>query len=274
MKTIVLTGATSGIGREIALGLLHAGHRVIANTRDKGKSEAVATDLKRITGNDDLVFIKADFSDFQEVRAFSDTIKAEYSSIDVLINNAGTWEMQFIETADGIETNLQVNHLSPMLLTLELLPLLEKSPGGRIVNTSSGAHRRNIYDLEDMEWRRKPYNGIATYSQSKLFNILFSLHLANMITGKPVTVNAVHPGFVRSELFKKMGGRDWEGVAGPEQGARSALHAALSPKLEGISGKYIYHESEDPNISELVRDARLAEKLWNESMKFISEWIS
>jgi NAD(P)-dependent dehydrogenase (short-subunit alcohol dehydrogenase family) len=274
MKTIVLTGATSGIGREVALRLLHLGHRVIANSRDLGKSEIVATDLNRITGNKDLIFIKADFSDFHSVKAFADSVKANFPSIDVLINNAGTWEMEFNETVDGIETNLQVNHLSPMMLTLELMPLLVESGTGRIVNTSSGAHRRNIFDMEDMEWRRKPYNGIATYSQSKLFNILFSLHLEKIIEGKAVTVNTVHPGFVRSDLFKRMGPRDWIGVAGPEQGARSTLYAALSPELDGISGKYIYHEHEDPNISELARDAQLAEKLWEKSMHFISPWIS
>jgi NAD(P)-dependent dehydrogenase (short-subunit alcohol dehydrogenase family) len=274
MKTVVLTGATSGIGREIALGLLRAGNRVIANARNMARSEIVAAEMKKITGNDDVVFFQADFSDFNSVRQFAETLKTNYSAIDVLINNAGTWEMEFTETADGIETNLQVNHLSPMLLTLELLPMLEASGNGRIVNTSSGAHRRNIFDLEDAEWRRKPYNGVATYSQSKLFNILFSLHLAKILEGKAVTVNTVHPGYVRSELFKKMGPRDWKDVPGPEQGARSALYAALSPELEGISGKYLYGEQEDPNLSTLAKDQELAEMLWNKSIEYISEFMN
>jgi len=270
MKTAVITGATSGIGREIALGLLRAGNRVIANARDVARSEVVAAELKRITGNDNVIFFQADFSDFNSVRGFAKTIKANYSAIDILINNAGTWEMEFTETADGIETNFQVNHLSPMLLTLELLPLLEASGNGRIVNTSSGAHRRNIFDLEDVEWRRKPYDGVATYSQSKLFNILFSLHLTKILEGKAVTVNTVHPGYVRSELFKKMGPRDWKDVPGPDQGARSALYAALSPDLEGISGKYLYHEREDGNLSALAKNEKLAALLWAKSLGYIS----
>jgi NAD(P)-dependent dehydrogenase (short-subunit alcohol dehydrogenase family) len=274
MKTVVMTGATSGIGKEVALQLLKSGHRVIANTRDTKKSDILKTELTRISGNDNLVFIKADFADFRIVCEFANFIKSNYSALDVLINNAGTCEMQFHETNDCIEVNLQVNHLSPMLLTLELLPLLEKSKSGRIVNTSSGAHRRNIVDFKDIEWRIKSYDGIATYSQSKLFNILFSLQLTKILAGKDVTVNTIHPGYVKTGLFNKMGIRNWEGVADAREGARSAVYAALSPDLTGISGKYIYHEREDPNISELAKDERLAEELWRISMNYISKYLT
>jgi NAD(P)-dependent dehydrogenase (short-subunit alcohol dehydrogenase family) len=274
MKTIVLTGATSGIGKEVALQLLKSGHRVIANTRNTERSGIIKTELTGISGNDKLVFVKADFADFRSVIDFAGYIRANYSVIDILINNAGTWEMQFTETTDGIETNLQVNHLSPMLLTLELLPLLEKSKSGRIVNTSSGAHRRNIFDFKDIEWRFKTYDGIATYSQSKLFNILFSLQLTKILAGKDVTVNTIHPGYVKSALFNKMGARSWEGVADAKEGARSALYAALSPELTGVSGRYIYHELEDPDISELAKDEQLAKELWEISMNYISKYLS
>ena len=274
MKTIVLTGATSGIGKEVALQLLRSGHRVIANARDMIKADKVASELRKTSGNDNLVFFTGDFSDLRSVNEFADHIKADYSSIDVLINNAGTWEMKFNETKDGIETNLQVNHLSPMLLTLQLLPLLERSQNGRIVNTSSGAHRRNIIDLDDIEWRRKPYDGIATYSQSKLFNLLFSLKLTRLLDNTNITVNTVHPGYVRTSLFDKMGQRDWSGVPDAAQGARSALYAALSPELEGVSGKYIYLEKEDPGVSSLAKDEKLAEKLWSVSMSYISKYLN
>ena len=274
MKTIVLTGATSGIGKEVVLQLLRSGHRVIANARDMIKADKVASELRKISGNDNLVFFTGDFADPRSVNEFADHIKADYSSIDVLINNAGTWEMKFIETSDGIETNLQVNHLSPMLLTLQLLPLLERSQNGRIVNTSSGAHRRNIIDLDDIEWRRKPYDGIATYSQSKLFNLLFSLKLTRLLDNTNITVNTVHPGYVRTSLFNKMGERSWDGIPDAAQGARSALYAALSPHLEGISGKYIYLEREDPGISTLAKDEKLAEKLWSVSISYLSKYLN
>lgn len=273
MKTIVLTGATSGIGREVALHLLKSGHRVISNTRNVAKSESVKTGLIKASSNNNLVFYEADFSDFESVRRFAESIKNDFPAIDILINNAGTWEMKFIETRDGIETNLQVNHLGPMLLTLLLLPLLEKSQKARIINTTSGAHRRNILDFDDIEWRNKPYDGVSTYSQSKLFNILFSLHLKKLLAGKDISVNTVHPGFVKTALFDKMGQRNWSGVPDAAEGARSTVYAALSPDLEGVSGKYFYLETEDTNLSNLAKDGALAEKLWKISMNYISEFL-
>jgi len=271
MKTIVITGATSGIGKEVAIHLLKKGHRVISNTRNSSKSDRMKTELEKVTKDGELLFYEGDFSSFDSVRKFASKIRKNFRSVDILINNAGTWEMQFIETSDGVETNLQVNHLSPMLMTLELIPLLDASGNARIVNTSSGAHRRNIFDLDDPEWRNKEYDGIATYSQSKLFNILFSFHLEKMIRGKNITVNTVHPGLVRTELFNKMGPRDWSGVAGADHGARSALYAALSPEMEGVSGRYIYLENDDHNISEFAKDEYLAEKLWEISMRYITK---
>jgi NAD(P)-dependent dehydrogenase (short-subunit alcohol dehydrogenase family) len=271
MKTIVITGATSGIGKEVAIHLLKQGHRVISNTRNFSKSDRIKTELERVNKGGELFFYEGDFSSFDSVRKFASQIRNNFRSVDILINNAGTWEMQFIETSDGFETNLQVNHLSPMLLTLELIPLLEASGNARIVNTSSGAHRRNIFDLNDPEWRNKEYDGIATYSQSKLFNLLFSLHLKKMIAGKDITVNTVHPGLVRTKLFNKMGPRDWSGVPDAYHGARSTLYAALSAEMEGVSGRYIYLENNDHNISELAKDENLAEKLWVISMSYISK---
>jgi retinol dehydrogenase 12 len=161
-----------------------------------------------------------------------------------------------------------------MLLTLQLMPLLERSINGRIVNTSSGAHRRNIFDLNDIEWRLKAYDGIATYSQSKLFNILFSLELTKILAGKGVTVNTIHPGYVKTNLFNKIGMRNWDGVADAKEGARSALYAALSPDLTGVSGKYIYHEREDPNISMVAKNEQLAAELWRVSINYISKYLT
>lgn len=274
MKTVVITGATSGIGKEVALQLMRGGHRVIANARNPEKAERVASELREKSGSDNLVFIPGDLADLGSVKAFAGAVEDTHPAIDVLINNAGTWEMALSRTVNGIETNLQVNHLSPMLLTLELLPVLERSGNGRIVNTSSMAHRREICDLDDIEWIRKPYDGIATYSQSKLFNLLFSLHLKKLLINRTTTVNTVHPGYVKTSLFSKMGERSWEGIPEAAQGARSALYAALSPELEGISGKYIYHEREEPGISNLAKDEKLAEKLWLVSMRYISEYLS
>ena len=269
MKRIVITGATSGIGKEVARQIMKLGHLVISNSRNMLKSDEVKDELSKETGNKNIFFYEGDFSSFKSVRNFAGQIKNEFPGIDVLINNAGIWEVKFIETADGIETNLQVNHLSPMLLTLELIPVLEESGNPRVVNTSSGAHRRDILDLKDPEWRSKTYDGIATYSQSKLMNILFSLHLIKLLRGKNFTINTVHPGYIKTSLFDKMGQRDWTGVPDAGVGASGSVYTALSPLIEGISGKYIFHNSEDPNLSDLAQNEEMASKVWEMSLEFL-----
>jgi len=273
MKNIVLTGATSGIGREVARELLKKGHTVITNFRNMEKSEKVRDELAKLTGNQNFVLLKADFEDFSSVNEFASEITSRFESIEVLINNAGTWETAFKETKNGFETNLQVNHLSPMLLTLKLIPLLKKSGSSRIINTSSGAHRRDILNLPDLEFRHSVYNGIATYSQSKLLNILFSLELAGRLHDTRITVNTVHPGYVKTSLFDKMGDRNWSGVPDAALGAQSAVYAALSQEMEGISGRYIYLDKEDPNISELAKNEEIARKAWEKSTQLIGKYL-
>jgi NAD(P)-dependent dehydrogenase (short-subunit alcohol dehydrogenase family) len=273
MKTIVVTGATSGIGLEVARELLKQGHRVISGTRNMYNAENVRAALIKDTKNTYFDFYQVDFANFESVKQFAKNIEANYDRLDILINNAGTWEIVFQETVNGIETNLQVNHLSPMLLTLWLIPMLSKSRNSRIVNTSSGAHRRDILNLEDPEFRKTPYDGVASYSQSKLLNILFSLELTNRLQNTGITVNTVHPGYVKSSLFDKMGVRNWEGVPTADKGAQSALYAALSKDMEGVSGRYLYLNQEDYNLSLMAQDKFLALESWNLSMQYLRNFL-
>lgn len=273
MKNIVLTGATSGIGKEAAIELLRAGHTVISNYRSKEKAEKAHDELTRLTTNPNLLLLEADFENFGSIHQFAAEVTSRFESIDVLINNAGTWETAFKETKNGLETNLQVNHLSPMLLTLLLVPVLKKAGSARIINTSSGAHRRDILNLDDLEFRHCVYNGIASYSQSKLLNILFSLELAGRLKDTHITVNTVHPGYVKTSLFDKMVDRNWNGVPDAAKGAQSALYAALSPEMKGISGRYIYQNREDPNLSELARNKEIARKAWDKSIQLIGKYL-
>ncbi len=274
MKTILVTGGTSGIGLEIVKALLHKGFRVISTTRNTLRSNNIATQLKRETNNDQLYFLEVDFASFASVSHFTNQVQLKFEKIDVLINNAGTWEMVFKESKDGIELNFQTNHLSPMLLTLNIIPLLKKSGNARIINTSSGAHRRGIYDFHDLEWRHKPYDGVATYSQSKLFNLWFTRKLIDFLNNPSITVNTVHPGYVKTALFNNMGNRNWEDVPDAQSGARSALYAALSPEIEHQSGLYLYHEEQDPAISDLAHNDEFADMLWNRSMFYIQSYIT
>ena len=270
-KNILITGGTTGIGRSTALLLAAQGVQVMIFGRHEQELKDAIHDIQATGGT--VSGFTADTSNPDDIRRVFKEVDREMGQLDILINNAGTWEMKFIETNDGIETNFQVNHLSPMLLTLQLLPLLERSQNARIIYTSSGAHRRNIIDFDDIEWRKKPYDGIATYSQSKLFNLLFSLKLSSLLANTNITITTVHPGYVQTALFNKMGQRDWNGVPDAAHGARSTLYAALSPELEGVSGKYIYLEREDPGISSLAQDEKLAEKLWSVSMGYISKYL-
>ncbi len=267
VKTIVITGATSGIGYEAAKAFAKAGHRVIFLARNLKTAPQIKSELGQV-GGPEADFVICDLASFTSIRAAVMQVMEKYPVIDVLVNNAGVWEMEAKESVDGIEMNFAVNHLAPFLLTNLLLPALKQSAEARIVNTSSMAHRRNILYLEDLEFRHQPYDGIATYSQSKLCNLLFTLQLQQVLKGSKVTANSVHPGYVKTKLFNNMGKRDWSNVPDAADGARSTVFAALSPTLIGISGKYFYHERED-QCTELARDPLIAQQLWDKSMAYV-----
>lgn len=269
-KTVLITGGTSGIGRAIVEHFDRTGgYQVFFTARDEHKAEELMQGLQ----NSEYVLV--DFSRFESVVQSAKELEGRMTHLDILINNAGTWQMAFKETADGLEMNFAVNHLAPMLLTLELLPLLERSPAARVVNTSSGAHRRDILNFDDLEFRNTEYNGIATYSQSKLCNLLFSLGLKSRLEeSSRITVNTVHPGYVKSELFNNMGARNWESVPSADHGARSAIYAATSLELEGVSGEYFYLEAVEKRLSPLGSDPALAQKLWEMSLGYIKRFLT
>lgn len=270
-KIILITGATAGIGLSALESLAKTGHEVIFTARDEEKAIRIKNEVIK-GSNAKIDYIKGDFASLQEVKNLAEKFSEKYPKLDVLINNAGTWEMERKQSKDGIEMNFAVNHLAPFLLTLLLLPALKKSEAGRIINTSSMAHRRNILKFDDIEFKNQEYNGVSTYSQSKICNILFTLQLQKELRNTKITVNTVHPGYVKSDLFKNMGERDWDNIPDSSYGARSTLYAALSPELEGISGKYIYLENEDVT-TDMAKDENLAKKLWDLSIKYVEKFL-
>lgn len=264
MKTIIITGGTSGIGLELVKHFAINNYQVVFT----GRNELIANALIQNLSNFNVHFVETDFSSFDSILQSVEKIVKEFRKIDVLINNAGVWEMEFKETKDGIETNFGVNHLAPILFTLKLLPFIDKQTG-RIINTSSGVHRRNILDLEDIEWRNKPYDGIATYSQSKLCNIYFTKQLSKELKNTKILVNTVHPGYVKTKLFNKMRERSFDGVPNAFEGARSAIFAATDTKIVNQSNLYLFHEAIDPYITEMAKDDVLAKDVWDLSMKYL-----
>lgn len=271
IKTIVITGATSGIGYEAAKVFAQKEHRVVLLARNSTLASKIKNELSE-TSTAKVDVILCNLSSFDSIRSAANEVLQKHPVVDVLVNNAGVWEMELKNSIDGIEMNFAVNHLAPFLLTNLLLPALKRSKEARIINTSSMAHRRNILDFEDIEFKKQPYNGVATYSQSKLCNLLFTVQLQHVLKGTNITANTVHPGYVKTNLFNNMGTRDWGNVPAAADGARSTLFASLSPELKGISGKYFYHEREDV-CTELAKDQASAQKLWDMSLHYVKDYL-
>lgn len=274
-KTFIITGATAGIGKTTALAVAKTGGTVIFNARNLEKGEKIRQELIKESKNETIFCFEGDFASLDSVRNFAQKVQEKFPVIDVLLNNAGTWEMDFKESKDGIEMNFAVNHLASFLLTNLLLPNLQKSVSARIINTASGAHRRDILQFEDIEFRQGEYNGFYSYSQSKLCNILFSLQLEKELTQKGIkniTVNTLHPGVVKTELFDKMSVEEksmFGNFVTPEEGSITSIFLTLSEEVEGISGKY-WHKYQEAETSPKAKNEELAQKLWDLSLNYIN----
>jgi NAD(P)-dependent dehydrogenase (short-subunit alcohol dehydrogenase family) len=263
-KIAIVTGSNTGIGKETARGLAARGAKVVLACRDMAKAQAARDDIARTTGRDDVTAMALDLGSKASIRAFAEQFKASYSRLDVLVNNAGVWSTSRKTTADGFESTFGVNHLGTFLLTHELLPLLEASAPSRVVVVSSGLHYRGRMDWEDLQFERRGFSGSEAYNQSKLANVLFTLALARRLEGAGVTVNAIHPGVVATELT-----RDYPRflvkffhlfLLTPEQGAACSLHVATSPEAATVTGQYF--EKSKPKIPARTADRDAQEKLW------------
>jgi NAD(P)-dependent dehydrogenase (short-subunit alcohol dehydrogenase family) len=272
-KTVVVTGATNGIGKETARELARMGATTLIVGRNPQKGARVVAELQADTGNARVEFLLADLSLQHEVRELAAQIRSRHGRLDVLVNNAGTVLNRREVTAEGIEKTWALNHLSYFLLTLLLLDLLEASPGGRVVNVASSSHRQGKIDFEDVQAERK-YHGFRRYGTTKLANVLFTNELARRLDGSGVTVNAAHPGLVpenfpipeswgrrRVALFLF---RPWSKTSA--QGARTSLYLATSPEVAGVTGGY-FVDCRPLTPSKDALDAALARKVWDLSAR-------
>ena len=267
-RTIVLTGATSGIGRATALGLARLDSRLILVGRDAGRAEETVAEIRTQTGRKDVEIVRGDFARLADVRRVGEEILARTDAIHVLVNNAGVTLMKRTTTPDGYETTFAVNHLAYFLLTGLLLPrLFAAAPGARIVNVASDAHRWGPLDLDDLQ-NERAYKPMRVYGQSKTANILWTRELARRLTGKGVTVNALHPGAVATRLGRGNGPLlDLVQRAiglfmrSPEQGAATSLYLASDPALEGVSGRY-FADRKEKQPAPHATDDTTARRLW------------
>jgi NAD(P)-dependent dehydrogenase (short-subunit alcohol dehydrogenase family) len=276
-KTILITGATSGIGRVAAQTLAEQGHQVLLVGRSPAKTEAAAAEIRQAAPQATVDTLLADLSVAAQVEALAEQVLSRYARLDVLINNAGAIFAQRTLTADGREMTWALNHLSYFHLTTRLLPLLQASGPARIVNVSSNAHRRvpglNFDDLE----LAHGYGALRAYAQSKLANVLFTYELARRLAGTPVTANALHPGLV-STGFGARNGRLWSLLyvlinavgRSPAQGADTVLYLAGAPEVAGVSGQYFY-ERQAQRTSAASYDVAAAQRLWAVSTEAIKE---
>ncbi|UCB58822.1 MAG: SDR family oxidoreductase [Thermoplasmatales archaeon] len=269
-KIVLITGATSGIGKETALGLAKLGATIVFTTRDNLKGEKTKKELIAATSNKNIYMIKCDLASFKSIRNCCKEFKSKYDKLHVLINNAGVWDFKRRESKDGIENIFATNYLAPFLMTNLLLDLLKKSSPSRIINVTSGMHYGTI-NFEDIEFKQN-FSGAKAYRQSKLGLILFTRLLAKKLEGTGVTVNVVHPGMNKTDLGRdaggfsrmifKMMGKD------PKIGAETSIYLASSPDVENITGKY-FAKKEIKKSSKESYDMDLAKKLWGVSEKYL-----
>lgn len=268
-KVCLVTGATAGIGKITATSLAAQGAQVIIHGRNQQKSEETVQQIISDTGNDAVDYLLADFSDLDQVRLLVDIFKERYPRLDVLVNNAGTFFNRRQKTPFGVEKTFLVNHLAPFVLTNQLLDTIQASAPARIINVSSDAHKYATMDFADLGFQQG-YFGIKAYGRSKLANIFFTYELDRRLAGNQITVNALHPGHVATDIWKtnfSFIGPALKWVTGlfalsPEQGADNSIYLASAPEVEGVSGKY-FVKREVTSSSPLSYDQTAAQKLWS-----------
>jgi NAD(P)-dependent dehydrogenase (short-subunit alcohol dehydrogenase family) len=265
-RTVLVTGATNGIGRVTARELARAGARVLLVARDASRGAAAAREIREVSERDPDVLV-ADLSSRAEVLGLAREVRDRTGSLDVLVNNAGAIFGAREVSADGVEMTFALNHLAYFLLTLELVDLLVSTPGARVVNVSSSAHERARIDWDDLQGERA-YSGWKAYGQSKLANLLFTRELARRLSARDVAVNAVHPGAVATGWGRNLPGILSRVIAlgapflrSPEKGARTTLHVATSPRVRGVTGKY-FSDCRERTPSPAARDDAAALRLW------------
>ena len=267
MKTIVVTGASDGIGLEASSQLAKQGHHVVMVGRNPAKLRAAAKRIRHESPDVPVESFECDFASLANVRELADQLLSAYSRIDVLVNNAGTVHDKRRVTDDDIESTFAVNHLAGFLLTELLLDRIKASAPARIVITSSVEHFSGTMDFDDLGFERG-YQIMRAYGRSKLANALHTRHLARRLEGTGVTVNCLHPGAVASNIWS---GAPWFAkpvlavgkrlfMVSTATGGERIAYLATSPDVEGrTGGYYVQNKLEEP--AELARDDTVAARL-------------
>jgi retinol dehydrogenase-12 len=267
IKICLITGATSGIGYETALGLARREFDLILVGRNQNKCKKVKNKIFHQAGNSNVDYFVADLSDKGQIQKLAGQIRNQYNNIDVLVNNAGAYFLKRFETIDGYEMSFALNHLNYFLLTNLLIDTLVNAAPSRIINVSSVAHKRGNIHFDDIHFK-SGYNGFDAYAQSKLANILFTKALAKRLKDQNITVNALHPGNVASSFGKNNGLiRYWvkrlikRNFISSAKGAETTIYLATSDEVSDVTGEY-FVDKKIAVSSALSNDEELGERLW------------
>ncbi|XP_004081219.1 retinol dehydrogenase 12 [Oryzias latipes] len=273
-KTVVITGANTGIGKETAIDLAKRGARVIIACRDMEKAQAAVKEIMEKSNSNAVVSMKLDLSNSQSIREFAEVINRDEPKLNILINNAGVMVCPYGKTADGFEMQIGVNHLGHFLLTYLLIDLIKRSAPARIVTVSSMAHAWGSINLDDLN-SEKSYSKSKAYAQSKLANVLFTRSLAKRLEGTGVTAYSLHPGVVQTDLWRHLSAPEqfFMKIARPFtknslQGAQTTIYCAVEPSLDTESGGY-YSDCAAASCSSAGKDDTVAEKLWDLSCRML-----
>ncbi|XP_076165038.1 retinol dehydrogenase 13 [Ptiloglossa arizonensis] len=277
-KVAIVTGSNTGIGKGTVYELAKRDAKVIMACRDMEKCEEARTEIVMTTQNKYVYCRKCDLASQESIKNFVKQFKQEHSQLHILINNAGVMRCPKSYTKEGIEMQFGVNHIGHFLLTNLLLDVLKDSAPSRIINISSVAYKRGKIKLKDLN-STENYNAIEAYSQSKLANILFTRELANRLKGTGVTVNAVHPGIVNTEISRYVSAEQnffsktivksltWFFIKSPAKGSQTVIFAALDPSLSDVTGAYLSNNKVS-DVSDDAKNDEIAKWLWAVSEKW------
>jgi len=255
-ETILVTGATDGLGKRVASELTQRGATVLLHGRSRERLEATFEEVRKETGSEKLRYYLADLSSLEEVRELAGLIFSDEERLDVLVNNAGIIAQERKEGEDGYELTFTVNYLSHFLLTSLLLPLLKDSAPARIVNVASAG--QSPVDFSNLMLERG-YDAMRAYTQSKLAQIMFTFELAGRLSGTEVSANALHPASLMDT--KMVQGTFGYTMSTVEEGAEAVVRLAVSPEVEGVTGRY-FDGTREARANRQAYDEETRQRLW------------
>jgi len=274
-QTVLVTGATSGLGLEASVKLARMGAEVVLVARDRARGEAAVADVQSRSGSRTVSVMYCDFASLTQIRALAIEVSAKHSTLRVLVNNAGSVSAKRMLTEEGLERTFAVNHLGVFLLTNLLLDVLARSAPARVVTVASAAHRQGTLPFDDLQFEHGGYSTNRAYARSKLANVLFTTELARRLAGTGVTANCLHPGVVATNIWSHA---PWFTqpliavgklfMASAEQGAETIVYLAASPEVQGLTGGY-YERNRIVVPSRLGQDEAIARRLWERSAALV-----